>query len=340
MKNSRITLCLMTMALSALQAETVGTLTFVDGWVDVKTGKGAPVEAFIGDEISTGDSVITGSDGTATLEREDALTITVAPDTVFVLQELETDKGKETAMAAAVGSVRFKFGRLLGREPQIRTPSMVAGVRGTEFTVWTAPEGSTLIAVTSGEVAVSAEGATVSLTADEGVAVEPGKTPGDKFSLLGRPLNHKEWADQKMAEFLENPMEVLEGLETRLKGYYREVLELADTREQQLKNLDVKRAELKEIQRDEGKEKGQEFYTTQVMPLESNIGKAYLNLRYWSLSAYNLKRHALTKTYLVMKTKYLADPEVDVFKDYLDEYQRIIGEFWDTLGPYLTENDV
>ena len=321
-------------------AETVGIITYVEGWVDLKSGKGTPVEAFIGDEIRTGDSVITGSDGIATIEREGALTINIASDTVFTLQEIDTDTGKETAMAAAVGSVKFKFGKLIGKEPQIRTPSMVAGVRGTEFTVWTAPEGSTLVAVTSGEVAVSAEGATVSLLADEGVSVEPGKLPGEKFSVLGRPLNHKEWAQKKMDEFLEDPMDTLEGLHRTLLSYYREIDDLKAAFEQLQNDIDGLKAEQKQILADEGKEKAGLFYKERIYPVEVKQTRAYANMRYWAVSAYNLKRHALAKTYLVIKTKYLADPDVDVYRDFISGYKRITDEFWRQTKELLSYADV
>ena len=121
-------------------------LVFVDGWVDIKSA-GETFEAFAGDTLRTGESVITGSDSYAELAQKNLSTIIVKPDSIFTIREIETDSGRETVLSTTVGAVSFKFGKLLGKEPMLATPSAVAGIRGTELTVYAGEDGSTLFAV-------------------------------------------------------------------------------------------------------------------------------------------------------------------------------------------------
>ncbi|MCD6396982.1 MAG: FecR domain-containing protein, partial [Spirochaetaceae bacterium] len=200
-------------------------LVFVDGWVDIKSA-GDTFEAFPGDSLKTGDSVITGEDSYAELEQKDLSSITVKPDSIFTIREIETDSGKKTVLATTVGSVSFKFGKLLGTEPQIATPSMVAGIRGTELTVYAGEDGSTLIAVNSGLVSVESEGATVDLTRDEGVEVRPGEAPGKKFSLLGRETDFASWNAEKYGLLIADPIEGLNRLGKQLDGFVGKIDEL------------------------------------------------------------------------------------------------------------------
>ena len=130
-------------------AAQVASIDYLQGWVDLRYPSGDVVEAMIGDELEKDDTVITGDDGTATLARQGAAEIVINPNTVFSIREIDSGGQKETIMHTALGSVKFKFMRLFGIEPKISTPSSVAGVRGTEFTVYAGDEGSALFTVDS-----------------------------------------------------------------------------------------------------------------------------------------------------------------------------------------------
>ena len=94
-------------------------IVYVEGYVDVKDSRGARFEAEIGEVITTGDTVITGGDGRAEIERSTSAVINVAPRTVFTLMEIEEEGEKREVLSCALGSVKFKFNRLTGREPRI-----------------------------------------------------------------------------------------------------------------------------------------------------------------------------------------------------------------------------
>ncbi|RKX83042.1 MAG: hypothetical protein DRP58_09415, partial [Spirochaetes bacterium] len=193
-------------------------LVYVDGWVDIRSG-GEVYEALPGDVLRAGDSVITSSDSIAELEQKDRSKIIVKPDSIFTIREIETDSGKETVLATTVGAVSFKFGKLFGKEPILATPSMVAGIRGTELTVYAGEDGSTLIAVDSGLVTVESMGVSVDLVKDEGVEVLPGEVPGEKFSLLGREMDFASWNADKYENLIADHIAGLERLGHQLDGF-------------------------------------------------------------------------------------------------------------------------
>ncbi len=137
--------------LAAFIAEAVpADVTYTEGDTGLKLKSGKQQDAQIGDVMNTGDTLRTGSDGLAELD-QNGVTIKIANGTVFTLMERET--GREDAPRCYPwhsGSVKYRYDKITGSEPQVRTNGTVAGVRGTEFTVFSGADGSTLIAVDSG----------------------------------------------------------------------------------------------------------------------------------------------------------------------------------------------
>ena len=207
-------------------SDEIATITYLEGWVDIKTGSGDISEAFIGDEVTAGNSVITDDDSYAELEESSGSTYNISPNTVFTVREMEIDGTKQNVLACTLGEIAFKFKRAGSLEPLIATNSTVAGVRGTNFRVYAGADGSSLIAVRDGLVEVESEGKTVSLSKDEAVEVRPGEGPGDKYSLKGKPLNFESWNKEKKKAFLDNPAGSLKAVEKRLDYYNSKVQEL------------------------------------------------------------------------------------------------------------------
>ena len=314
-------------------------LVFVDGWVDIKSA-GDTFEAFPGDSLKAGDSVITGADSYAELEQKDLSSITVKPKSIFTIREIETDSGRQTVLATTVGSVSFKFGKLLGTEPRIATPSMVAGIRGTELTVYAGEDGSTLIAVNSGLVSVESEGSTVNLTKDEGVEVRPGEAPGEKFSLLGREMDFASWNAAKYESLIANPVEGLDRLGKQLDGFVGKIEKIEQTR---VLNYDKKAAlqgEMEKIKESDGEDKATAFYKENIEPLVLIEAPMYLNIRYHTLSALSFRRYIIGKLYLEMKSKYIMDIKNPEYLDFLSNYNRILNNFEIHIVPYMNPRDL
>lgn len=124
----------------AVHAQNVhGVLRVVKGDVKVKTGKGEIVKGRIGGKVFPKDVVITGKDARAKIVMIDNNEINVSPETQIEIQHYEYDPNggkKDVLLNVIYGKVRSKVEQKYDGNTskfQIKTPSAVAGVRGTDF---------------------------------------------------------------------------------------------------------------------------------------------------------------------------------------------------------------
>ena len=315
-------------------------IVYAEGYVDLKYGDGELVEAFIGDYMDTGDTIITGEDGLAELEKQSGAIIKVAPDTIFMLQELGQDGEKRSVLSTTLGAVRFKFDRLTGKEPVIATPSVVAGVRGTEFQVFAGADGSTLIIVDTGKVAVESQGETVELLPEEGVEVEAGQAPGEKFKAFRGQLDFSTWNSGRLDTLADDPSGTVAGIERAMDAWRENIRELSPRYEANKERLAAERDKLSELEKDKGKDARKEYYEKTVFPLEVETSYMRLNLRYYALSALSFRRFVLGSMYAQVKSAYINRLESDQFTDFIDIYERILAQFEEDVVPLLGEADI
>jgi FecR protein len=314
-------------------------LVYVDGWVDIRSG-GDIYEAFPGDSLRAGDSIITGSDSIAELEQRDLSSIIVKPDSIFTIREIESESGKKTVLSTTVGSVSFRFGKLFGKEPVIATPSMVAGIRGTELTVYAGEDGSTLIAVDSGLVTVESQGVSVDLVKDEGVEVFPGEVPGEKFSLLGREMDFATWNAEKYDNLIADPVAGLERMGKQMEGFIQEIDSHNDLFNNLKSEKEVLKIEWKKILEEKGKETGTVFFNENIHPIDLKTNRLFLNTRYYSLSSLSFRRYILGRLYLDMKSKYIMDSQNPDYLNFLSIYRQEMSRFEEKVVPFLDVNDI
>ena len=324
---------------SALFAEEA-VVVYIDGWVDIKDKSGSLVEAWEGDPLYTGESIITDEASFAELEKgNNEAIIKIAPETVFTLGEIDDAGEKRTVLSTALGSVSYKFNKTVGREPYISTPSIVAGVRGTEFTVFAGVDGSTLVAVESGQVDVRAEGETVELYPDEGVEVMTGEKPGDKFEVIRGKIDYSTWNDDRFASFLADPETGARRVQKQLITYAEEIDAILPEYEAVSEKVDENRQTYREL-RDKDEEEATAYYAEQVEPHVLLAGSLYRNLRHYSLSALSLRRYVLGRLYMEMKSRYITDLDNPVFLGFLTIYEQSLKLFEDTITPLLVEADI
>ena len=192
---------------------------YTEGKATVRLASGQDREDVrIGRAYSTGDSVRTGKNGL--VETEPGRPYHQS-GTVHCVHALEKDLGGKPkgVLAVALGSVKIKYDRLTGSEPLIQSVGCVAGVRGTELTVWAGTDGASQFIVDSGLVGVEAYGRTVELGPDEAVVVVNGEQPGDKFTVPRERPDHRTWDAKRIEALLVDPLASLEGMQKRLAYY-------------------------------------------------------------------------------------------------------------------------
>jgi hypothetical protein len=154
---------LMAVVSPAAAKEVVGEIVYIEGSVEVfrdgtkldwrSVDIGAYIEEF--DMVQTGNDgfvevVLTASGGGTTVQ--------VKPGSSFYFTLDDVEGLRKTEFAVMAGSMAFRVKKLSGNEAfTVRTESVAMGVRGTNFEVTVAPEGSILTTCDEGLVECSTE---------------------------------------------------------------------------------------------------------------------------------------------------------------------------------------
>ncbi len=326
---------LITAAVFAASADVV----YAEGDASIKDTAGGEFEVSIGDEVRTGDTVTTGWDGFVEMDRNGVI-LKINSDTVFTLMEREEGNEKTDVFSVALGSIKFRYDKLTGKEPKIQTVSCVAGVRGTEFTVFSGVDGSTLIVVDKGRVEVEAEGETVELNPEEGVEVQPGAPPGEKFKKQRDQVDYKKWNEDKIDKMLKNPVDSIINLQKRMNYYIENVAEYYGLFSEYREKLDAESAKANEIAEKQGKEAGTKYYKEVAKPIAGKTGSLGLNVRYFSLAALSMRRFVAGRIYLSIKSAYITDLGNSIFIEFLENYYNLLANFEESIVTHLVEADI
>lgn len=323
------------LSLAAAAGAQNATVSYLEGEPDLRNGAGAVSPLDYDSVLRTGDSVLTGKAEQVELTQGKDTTIKIKPNTVFTIRELETGAGKEQVLTTTVGAVSMRFGKLAGKEPRVGSVGSVAGIRGTELTVYAGPDGSTLFVVDSGLVTVEAAGATVDLAKDEAVEVSAAGVPGEKFSVIGREKDFAAWADGKAEALLADPVAALNDARIMLStfrsgldewtGKYRAAKAQSDAAVEKMNAIADKAEQAK--YRDE-----------QWAPLALQTGNAVLNYRYYALSAFSLRRYVLGPLYVQMKIRNITTESAE-YREFRNAYDALLADYKKTFNPYLGTAD-
>ncbi len=315
------------------------TVAYYEGRPELRTGA-ATRDIDFGDDVRTGETVVTGRADLVELSQPGNNSIRISPNTVFTLREVERDGQRETVMSHTVGSVRYRFQTLTGRGQQVGTVSAVAGVRGTEFEVFAGPDGATMILVDSGLVDVEAEGVTVEVRANEGIEVFPGEPPGEIFDRIGRPVDFSTWQTDRLDEYLADPVRGLERIRARGETLVRAMIATHELYLASAADLEAARARLRELQEAEKVEEAAEYRDTVVFPYTFATGNLILNTRYYALSVLSLRRFVIGRMYSTLKTQFIRDLDNPVYQEYLALHRAILDDFESIVVPQLVAADI
>ena len=125
---------------SSAMAQVNGVMTVVKGDITVTTAADGKTEkAKVGKKIFPGDTIQAGADARAKIVMSDKNVLNIAPDSKMVIEKYENDpaKGnKQVTLNVLYGKVRASVEQKYDGEKNkfhVKTPSAVAGVRGTDF---------------------------------------------------------------------------------------------------------------------------------------------------------------------------------------------------------------
>lgn len=141
----------------ALAEETYGLLMIVKGQVQVAKMRTQPVGAKVGSKVYPQDTIITGKDSRAKIVMSDRNIINVLPETKLRIDQYINDtQEKNVRLSLLEGRVRTNVEQKydnLENKFEIKTPSAVVGVRGTQFmTSYRKVNNSTSVITFRGEV--------------------------------------------------------------------------------------------------------------------------------------------------------------------------------------------
>ncbi len=127
----------------------------------------------VGDIVTKTDEIRTGEDTRMTVDCHSGVRVVLGPNSAFQMGDLAARKDPAGALPRLLnGIVGLIFPPGTGSSVEIHTPTAVAAVRGTEWTIAHGEDGGAVF-VREGSVEVSAGGEAVVLNAAEGVDIMP-----------------------------------------------------------------------------------------------------------------------------------------------------------------------
>lgn len=163
----------------ALANDTHGIFMVVKGDIKVTSKDGKTEPAKVGKKVFPGDAIAAGADSRAKVVMSDKNVLNVSPDSKIVIEKYENNGAdkKNVELNVLYGKVRASVEQKYDGEKSkfnIKTPSAVAGVRGTDFITGYNPTTKVSQVITfSGVVAVGTAGPNGSIS--NPVFVRPGQ---------------------------------------------------------------------------------------------------------------------------------------------------------------------
>lgn len=331
-----LTLLLVSLRLSSL----TGEIAYLEGTVDIQRPGSEMEWADIGMTVNTGDSIITGIDGYCEISLEGQSSITIDSDTVFQYGQGTTSSApeapQENIFRVVMGQIKFKFGQLTGREPAIATTSTVCGIRGTEFTVITSPDGQSLYVVSEGEVAVESQGELVSLVQDEGVEIRQDGM-GEKFPVLSGSIDFSEWLSNAEESALANPVETVQSMKGQLLEFLDQAEFYYDLWESSLVEIEDMAVRIQELREQGDSALADEIVEKEFLPLKQQSVAFAINNRYYALSAESLRQYGLSFIYVNERIKGWQG-ETD--SQFLLEYESFLEAYEVRAVPFFVSADI
>ncbi|MCK4905216.1 FecR domain-containing protein [bacterium] len=186
-------LLIVSVSFSLYAQESIGKVVSLTGTVEARLDEDGAWRALSKkSDIYEKDTIKTGEDSKTSIFFVDETNVSIGPETTIKIEKLLCSPAKnhrEGKMNVVMGKARFNVGKLFSKDSsfEVRTPTAVAGVKGTSFIVQVTSEQLTQLMGLSGVVTVTnilpgIEGE-VLLTSGVMISVEDGAPPGDPVPI-------------------------------------------------------------------------------------------------------------------------------------------------------------
>jgi hypothetical protein len=166
-------------------------LSILDGSASVARGTAPFIAASDGDIVNAGDRVQTAERSHAMVTFFDGSTLEIEPATTVQIEEASSANGAVAIrIAQTIGRTWASVQKLtrVDSKFEVRTPTLVAAVRGTAFMTDVLADGTSSVRTTDGIVQVTAQGQTVAVAAGQTTTASP-NAPPTAPAPVGTPPN-------------------------------------------------------------------------------------------------------------------------------------------------------
>ncbi|MBN2125868.1 MAG: FecR domain-containing protein [Deltaproteobacteria bacterium] len=232
------------------QDNSIGKITAAEGPVTIQREDGSRTPAKEGLSLLPGDQISTGKGGGVRFDLLSGGSLRLGEESQVSVDELSSAREEDgISMRLVLGYLWTKIRAFGGGTSGFRlhTPTVVSGVRGTEFETVVALDGSSLVVVDEGSVEVEGEEQRIVVDAGRMTQVDPDAPPPPAVEAPARDKRDwSAWQRQKAKRFLRNLPRAAPRLRNRFE---RAVERFRSFTDQIRRRADAIRSSMEEIRR-------------------------------------------------------------------------------------------
>jgi hypothetical protein len=185
------------------ECEELGSVTFIEGQCQVKSGDGEYGTAVLDQAVHSSDTVKTLKDSGAEITLLDGNVMKITEDTEVTLDTWQVREESRTNIGLLFGSVKLFVKRFSKDKDEftVATATVTAGVRGTEFDVSLREDGEVLINVEEGSIETEYDGDTHTIAKGNAAVYN---IEGQRKDYKGR-VEYTQWRREALERIKENP---------------------------------------------------------------------------------------------------------------------------------------
>ncbi len=275
------------LALSAIPVLSYSVVVdWVSGDVTYSHLKSAWEKLDSGMTLVSGDIVKTGTESEVTLIDEGS-EMQIMSNTRFTVSEKYVQEQKKPSFMLFIGRMKFKLGKRSKNEPDIQTQTVNLTIRGTEFELASGYDGSTIVLLNEGSVAVQGQKSELVLQTGEGTEVAFGEEPTEKFKVMTRVIDWDTWLAESQEAVKGNEIPLLGKILDRFRGIEADIKKNEVMRADAQKKKDEFITERDRLA-DEGKKDEADQYSKKAGEQSRLAFHTFVNIRFLALSSIGL----------------------------------------------------